>query len=326
MKKTATAPANIAFIKYWGKTNENLRLPANSSISMNLDKCTTTTTVEFNPKYKTDSFNFLGEKITQKEIKRVIKHLSRIRKLAKLNLKAKIVTQNSFPKSSGIASSASGFAALTLAATSAAGLKLSQKELSILARLGSGSACRSIPDGFCQWKKGNSSNSSYARSLYPADYWHIRNILLITSSSIKKTSSPKGMSNAASSPLFKNRLKTVKKRHQDLKKALNNKNFKSFGQVIEYDTLNMHAVMMTQKPSLFYWNKSTFNIIQNVLSWRNKGLSVYFTIDAGPNVHLIYLAKDEKKVYNKAKTIKGIKKIIINKPTQGAKIINNHLF
>src|SRR5690242_8011132 len=147
MKQTAVAPSNIAFVKYWGrKKEESLRLPANGSISMNLSNLLTTTTVEFNKNFDNDEVIFNGEK---EEIigNRAIAHIDRIRKFAKITTKAKVVTKNNFPTGTGLSSSASGFAALTVAASVAAGLKLSEKELSILARQGSGSACRSIPDG-----------------------------------------------------------------------------------------------------------------------------------------------------------------------------------
>jgi diphosphomevalonate decarboxylase len=146
MKATAKAPANIAFVKYWGKKDSSIRLPLNSSVSMNLDNVFTITTVEFSPYLAKDKIEIVGEKLSGEGIKRVVSHLDRIRKLAKIKQKARVKTKNNFPKGSGIASSASGFAALTLAATKAAGLDLSEKELSILARLGSGSACRSIPE------------------------------------------------------------------------------------------------------------------------------------------------------------------------------------
>jgi len=325
-KKTAIAPANIAFIKYWGKQDETLRLPLNSSISMNLDRCFTTTTVEFDKKYKTDSFQMLQNKQSKKEAGKVFRHLNRIRKIANTNLKAKIVTNNNFPKSSGIASSASGFAALTFAAVSSLNLSLSQKQLSILSRLGSGSACRSIPDGFTLWEKGTSSDSSYAVSLYPPSYWNLRDIILIVSQKGKETSSTKGMENIGSSPFFKTRLLTVQKNLTLIKKALNNKNFNRFGTILEQDAINMHAVMMTQTPPLFYWNNTTITIIKSIQLWRQENLPVYLTLDAGPNVHLICQQKDERKVNDKIKKLKGIKEIIVNKPAKGAHLINNHLF
>src|SRR3982074_336513 len=143
MKATALAPSNIAFIKYWGKKDEDLRLPENGSISMNLSNLLTTTTVEFDPNYKDDEIFINDDLDYLMARKRVIAHLDRIRSKAKIKDKAKVVSKNNFPSGTGLSSSASGFAALTVAAASAAGLKLSEKELSVLARLGSGSACRS---------------------------------------------------------------------------------------------------------------------------------------------------------------------------------------
>ncbi|HSA83846.1 MAG TPA: diphosphomevalonate decarboxylase, partial [Patescibacteria group bacterium] len=142
MKATAVAPSNIAFIKYWGKKDEILRLPENGSISMNLSNLLTTTTVEFSDSYKQDMVIYNGAKESLVG-NRAITHIDRIRKLAKIATNVKVVTENNFPSSTGLSSSASGFAALTVAASNAAGLKLSEKELSVLARQGSGSACRS---------------------------------------------------------------------------------------------------------------------------------------------------------------------------------------
>ena len=147
MKATAIAPSNIAFIKYWGKKDEDLKIPENGSISMNLSNLLTTTTVEFNSEFKEDSI-LVNNKVDVKETNKVIKHLDLIRKKANIFLKVKVVSKNNFPDGTGLSSSASGFAALTLAATKAIGLDLNEKELSSLARQGSGSACRSIPDGF----------------------------------------------------------------------------------------------------------------------------------------------------------------------------------
>jgi len=160
MKATAKAPANIASIKYWGRKDEKLRLPANDSISMNLSEVFTITTVEFSESYKKDEVKLVGKKLDRKEEKRIIDHLDRVRNLAKIKTFAKVVTKNNFPTGTGIASSASGFAALTVAAVKASGLEFSERQLSILARQGSGSACRSIPDGFVELKSGSSSDSS----------------------------------------------------------------------------------------------------------------------------------------------------------------------
>lgn len=326
MKSTAKAPANIAFIKYWGKKDRALRIPANDSISMNLSNAFTTTTVEFSSAYSSDEIYYGESKMDAEESVRVVNHLDRIRRLANGQIKAKIATQNSFPKGAGIASSASGFAALTLAATTALGLKLSEKELSILARLGSGSACRSITDGFVFWKAGNSDNDSYAYSLYSEKYWDLRDVIVVVSEDKKKTTSTKGHEDAGSSIFFEARIKNLPQRIVKLKEALRNKDIEKFGELVEKEAIELHTIMMTQNPPLFYWNSATLEIISRVRQWRENGLIVYFTIDAGPNVHLICEGKEEKRVLEKIKELDFVKYVIINSPSVGARITDKHLF
>lgn len=309
MKATAKAPANIAFIKYWGRKDARLRLPFNASISMNLSECTTTTTVEFSSEYTQDVVTEGFDK------KRIIEHIDRLRKLAGIQHRVHVTTKNSFPSSAGIASSASGFAALTVAAAAALGLKLRELELTSLARLGSGSASRSIPDGFVKWE------GSFAYSLYPPEYWDILDVLVIVEQTKKDVSSSEGHEGVATSPDFGKRLETVSGRIERIEEALRTKNFQLFGEVTEEDCLDMHHVMQTQNPPLFYWNDTTKRITDAAAGWRASGLPVYFTIDAGPNVHLMCEGKDEKKVTQAVKTIKGIKEIIVNKPSKGARVV-----
>jgi len=245
MKATAIAPANIAFIKYWGRKDAKLRLPYNPSVSMNLSACTTTTTVEFLPEFKQDS---VSEGF---DTKRILAHIDMLRARADVMLRVKISTKNSFPASAGIASSASGFAALTVAGAAALGLKCTEQELTGLARLGSGSACRSIPDGFVKW------DGEYAYSLYPPEYWDIWDILVIVNTHTKKISSSEGHARVTTSPWFKQRLATVPERILRFEEALKTKNFQLFGNIIEEDCLDMHHVMQTQNPPLLYWSDTT---------------------------------------------------------------------
>lgn len=329
MKTTVVAPANIALIKYWGKKNDELRLPLNSSISMNLSNCYTTTTVEFSRDFLQDDFKYLireEEFSDVKEEKRVFLQVDMIRKLAKIKEKVKIRTQNSFPKGAGIASSASGFAALTYALVLALNLQLSKKEVSILARIGSGSACRSIPDGFVIWEKGLNSNNSYARSLYPSGYWRLCDLVVLINSQKKKTASTKGMENCFTSPFMKTRLATLPKRIRAVYAGLKNKNFQILGEALEEDAMNMHAVMMTQKPPLFYWEPTTLDLVKNIVLWRNEGPMVYFTIDAGSNLHLIFEEKNKDTVLHKIQSYNSKLKYIYNTVSDGARTTDRHLF
>lgn len=333
MKATAIAPANIAFIKYWGKKDEALRLPLNSSISMNLSNAYTTTTAEFSKAFPQDTINVASDTsfttfthVLKNSELRIIAHLDRMRKLKGTDMRARVVTKNSFPAGAGIASSASGFAALTVAAAAALDLSVSEKELSILARLGSGSACRSIPDGFVMWEEGNSSETSYAHSLYPPGHWDLRDIVAVVQSKPKEVGSTSGMEAARTSPFLEARLAAIPGRIARVKKALEQKDIHALGNVIEEDCLDMHAVMQSQKPPLNYLTDETREIINAVRRWRSGGLAVCFTIDAGPNVHLICEGKDEQVISKKASEISGVQQIIVNKPARGARIVTEHLF
>lgn len=325
MKATAVAPSNIAFIKYWGKKNEALRLPENGSISMNLSNLLTTTTVEFNPDFKEDEIIINGQK-EENGGNRAIKHLDRIRKIAKINLKAKVETRNNFPTGTGLSSSASGFAALTVAASATAGLKLSEKELSILARQGSGSACRSIPDGFIEWLDGDTSGTSYGVSIYPHDYWDIADVVAIVSRNKKEVSTTEGQKLASSSPFFPVRLSKIKNKINLIKKYMKNKDFVEFGELVEAEALELHAIMLTSTPSLIYLLPGSLRIMYMVKKWRQEGLPVYFTVNTGQDIHLICQRKNAEEISRKALEVSEVQKTIINYPGQGARLIKDHLF
>ncbi|MBI4008685.1 diphosphomevalonate decarboxylase [Candidatus Roizmanbacteria bacterium] len=326
MKATVIAPSNIAFVKYWGKKDEKLRLPENGSISMNLDNLLTTTTVEFKPSLKLDEMTIDGKKELGTGLERVVRQLDRIRNIANINEKAKISSKNNFPRGTGLSSSASGFAALTLAASRAAGLTLNEKELSILARYGSGSACRSIPDGFVEWLDGNSSETSYSVSLFAANYWKILDIVLIISQKEKETLTTEGQKLAKSSPFFPIRIHKINEKISRVKKLIQHRKFKEFGELIEAEALELHAIMLTSTPSLIYWLPKTVEIMLKVKQWRREGIDIYFTVNTGQNIHLIIEEKNKDNILKRLKEVSNITKIVVNKPAVGARLINNHLF
>ena len=326
MKATAIAPTNIAFTKYWGKKDEVLRLPENGSVSMTLSSLLTTTTVGFSPDFKRDQININGGSVEEGEAERVIKHLDRVRKMAGINLKAKVVSNNNFPIGTGLSSSASGFAALTLAAVAAAGLKLSVKELSILARQGAGSACRSIPGGFVEWLDGNTSETSYAVQIFPPNYWKIADMVALVSTGKKEVPSSLGMKSAKSSPFMKLRLSRMKEKNKLVKKFIKERNFKALGGLTEQEALELHTIMLTQYPPLIYWTPGTLQIMKLVSHWRKEGIPVYFTINTGQDIHLICEQKNIDKVKNKLKELDFVKNIIINIPGEGTRLTDKHLF
>ncbi|MBI1863547.1 diphosphomevalonate decarboxylase [Candidatus Microgenomates bacterium] len=325
MKKTAVAPSNIAFIKYWGRKDEELRLPENGSISMCLSRLTTTSTVEFNESFLKDEIVINGT-IEEREASRVVKHLDRVRKIAGIPLFAKVVAANNFPTGTGLSSSASGFAALTLAACAATGITMNEQELSILARQGSGSACRSIPSGFVEWLDGDTSESSYAHSLYPPGYWDIADIVAIVSEGRKDVATSQGMKLFGTSPFSEARKSGIPQKIVEIKDALSKKDFTKFGEISEAEALNMHAVMLTSCPSLIYWTPGTLRLMKLVKQWRTEGVEVYFTINTGQDIHLLVQGADVHKISEKLKELEFVKETIVNKPSAGAQLITEDLF
>jgi diphosphomevalonate decarboxylase len=320
-KATAIACANIAFIKFWGKRDAELNLPANSSLSMNLDRLTTVTTVEFSPDFDDDLVILDGQEVRGETRQRIVAHLDRVRAMAGLRARARVISENSFPTDAGLASSSSGFAALSLAASKAAGLELSQRELSILARFGSGSACRSVPGGFCEWEAGTSSQESFARQIAPPEHWDLRDVIAIVSRARKRVGSTEGHSRAPTSHLYPARVASVADRLAQAKAALLEKDLASLGPLIEEDAISMHAVMMTSRPPIYYWLPGSIQLIHQVQNWRAEGLEVYFTFDAGPNVHLICQAADQAEVEKRLKDIEDVLEVIVSGPGPGARVI-----
>jgi diphosphomevalonate decarboxylase len=287
MQASALAHPNIAFIKFWGLSNENQRIPANGSLSMNIDCLNTQTSVEFDPALEADVLIIDNQEISGIGLKRVQFFLDRIRQLAGKNLHARIISENNFPMGAGLASSASGFAALTLAATTALGLELPERELSALARFGSGSACRSIPGGFVEWIVDPDTGETFAQSIAPANQWNLVDCIAILSHTHKPVGSEAGMRRAISSPLQKARVADADRRLELCRKAILSRDFAALAEITELDSNLMHAVMMTSNPPLYYWEPGSLAIMQAVKTWQAEGLEVTFTLDAGPNVHLI---------------------------------------
>ncbi len=325
MKATAKAPANIAFIKFWGKKDSKLNIPFSNTLSVSLDNVFTITTVEFSKEFKKDSIEIDGEKKLAEQ-DRLMNHLDNIRKVAKTDLKARVVSKNNFPNSSGLASSASGFAALSLAGTTALGLNLSEKELSALARLGSGSAARSIPGGFVEWNQGTSHKSSYAHTIFPADHWDLSAIIVMITSEKKDVSTTKGHGITTTSPFFKLRIKNLPARVAKMKKAIKERDIISFGEILEEECLEFVTMSLTANPYIIYWEPATIRIMKECKKLRDQGLTPYFTMDAGPQPVIYCLKKDAKKISDKLSKTEGVIKTIICNPSAGAKITGGHLF
>lgn len=318
----ARAHSNIAFIKYWGNINHALRLPANSSISMNLRDLHTTTTVEWSENLQQDRLMINGTQADEQARVRVSNHLELIRQRLDLSLCAKVESENNFPMGTGIASSASSFAALTLAAVSATGMTLSEKELSILARRGSGSASRSIPSGFVEWYAGATHEESYAETFVDHGYWDLVDVIAIVSKSHKKTGSTQGHQTADTSVLNEVRVSTAIDRLKSVKDAIKTRNFMQFADVVEEDSNLMHSVMMTSRPPLFYWQPLSIAIMTAIRDWRETdGLQACYTLDAGPNVHCICIRKDAEEVKSRLESMSEEVDIRVSPAGRGAYLI-----
>lgn len=326
-KTTAQAHSNIALVKYWGKGNESLKIPVNSSVAIALDNLTTTTTVEFREDMETDQVELVGDGFKSGEVEKVSKHLDRVREMANISLKAKVVSQNSFPKAAGMASSASGFAALSVAVASAAGLTLSEKDLSILARQGSGSASRSVPGGVSVWHAGTSNETSFAEPInYPKE-WDLHVLLVMAEdTTVKKVGSTEGMALSRTSPYFKIAVEEAEKDILRLLEAMKNGDWRAFGKVIEDECFRLHMLCMTTTPNILYWRGVTVEIFQKLLKIREGGVEAFFTVDAGPHVHVVCKGNDVEKVEKALSEISGIKTIIKCGIGEGAKITDKHLF
>ncbi len=326
LSAVACAHPNLALVKYWGQRDAALNLPANGSISLNLSGATTTTQVIFDAGQAEDRVEINGRLADTAARERVMAHLDRVRALAGVTSRAQVISSNDFPADAGVASSAAAFAALSLAATRALGLELDERRLSILARKGSGSACRSIPGGFVEWVAGDDDASSYAFSLASADFWDLRVVTVAWPGMRKRLSSLQGHRAAPTSPFYAARLAAVGRTLTEVRTALLTRDFAALGRAAEREAASLHAIAMTSTAKAYPWLSGllyaapeTLRLVQDVQSWREDGLQVYVTLDAGPSVHLLCLGDDEAAV--RAAVVTAVSephRVIISRPGRGA--------
>ena len=318
---SAIANPNIAFIKYWGNRDDALRLPASGSISMNLDDLETRTSVTWESTLGTDNLILNGVPALGPALDRVISFLDIVRAMAGSSLRALVTSENNFPMGTGIASSASAFAALALAASRAAGLVLGEQELSRLARRGSGSACRSVPGGFVEWQAGNEDADSFAFTITPASHWDLVDCIIILSSEHKATGSARGNTLARTSPLQAARIADAPRRLNICRRAILERDFSTFAGIVELDSTLMHAVMMTSTPALYYWKPETLALLQLIREARMQGLHACTTVDAGPNVHVICEADAAANVLRLVGSQPGVREVRCARPGGAAYLL-----
>ncbi|MGV8049043.1 MAG: diphosphomevalonate decarboxylase [Anaerolineaceae bacterium] len=321
LKATAVAHPNIAFIKYWGNRDVQLRLPLSGSLSMCLDGLLTSTCVCFDRQIPGDSFCLNGIEQSGEGLVRVSNFLDHVRQLAGQDLPARVNSVNSFPSGAGIASSASAFAALALAASHAIGLRLEEQALSRLARLGSGSACRSVPGGYVEWLPGTGDLDSYAVSIAPPEHWDLLDLVVILDRGHKQVGSSAGHDLAQTSPLNNLRLAGASARLEECKQAILRRDFERLAPVVEADSQWMHAVMRTSTPSLIYTTTATETVLRDVKSWRKHGHAVCATVDAGPNVHVLAQAEELEWAQTTLRERPEVLEVMVARPGDGAQLV-----
>ncbi|MEM0899692.1 MAG: diphosphomevalonate decarboxylase [Pseudomonadota bacterium] len=288
---TAYAPSNIALAKYWGKRDTILNLPCNSSLSISLGTWGTETTIE---PAERDEVILNGETlaIDTAFVRKTLAFADLFRGANKTPLH--ISTVNTVPTAAGLASSASGFAALTKALCGTFALDLTEIEMSLIARLGSGSAARSFWHGFVKWNVGEAEDGNDSRGVPLGIEWpEFRIAILHVDSSQKKVSSRDGMNHTVeTSPLFKAWPALAERDCSTIEKAIKDRDFQTVGETAEANALAMHATMQAARPSFSYLTSRTWGVLERLWQAREEGLHAYATMDAGPNVKLLFLADE----------------------------------
>ena len=306
------ARSNIALVKYWGKADAALNIPAVGSISITLDGLWTDTEIRFDDSLNADRLVLNGTERAD-QLDRVSRCLDLVRAQAGTESKAWVTSENNFPTGAGLASSASGFAALVGAATAALEFDCPPRELSILARRGSGSAARSLFGGFVEMHKGEAADGSdsFAEPLLAAPDWPLSVLVAITEKSEKAVGSGPGMAlSAQTSPFYKDWVTSHPPDLDAARDAIAARDFSALADVSEWSCLKMHASAMSTVPPLLYWNGATVDCLNRVRALRADGVPVFFTIDAGPQVKAVCLPGAEEDVRRAIESVPGVREVL----------------
>lgn len=315
---TARAGANIALVKYWGKRDSALNLPAAGSISLTLSGLESRTTVTPDPSITADRLSLDG---VESDNSRVSGVLDLLRQMADTTIPCRVETANNFPTGAGLASSASGFAALVVAAAVAFRLDLTRRKMSELARMGSGSAARSIFGGFVEMDAGSRPDGSdaVAHPLLNADDWPLEVVVAVTDAGGKAVGSRDGMNHTMqTSPFYPAWVDSVGHDLGVAREAIAARDFDALAVIAEHSALKMHASMLAARPGLMYWNPATLACLHAVRALRSEGAGVFFTIDAGPQVKAICLPGEGERVAEILRGQPGVNKVLLTGLGEGA--------
>jgi len=317
----AVAHSNIALAKYWGKRDVERNLPDVPSLSMTLAALSTVTRVAFDPGLTSDQFVLNGQLQSAPAAAKVCALLDRVRRAAGIEARARVDSENDFPTASGLASSASGFAALALASSRAAGLRWSAAALSDLARASSASAARSIFGGFVALEAG--ATEAHTLSAGGAAQ-QLMMVVAVTDPGPKVIGSSIAMQlTQASSPYYASFRSSAPAVYAEVRAALESGDLERLGTAMEHSTLLMHACMLAARPALWYWNAGTLAAVERVRELRHGGTFAYFTIDAGPHVKVLTTVDHGARVSAALSSVPGVLRVIVSGIGAGARVLED---
>lgn len=321
MKATAVAHPIQGLVKYHGLKKPKQRIPYHDSISVCIQALTTITTVEASDSLKKNEIIINGKELTVRDRERVEIVLNTLKNLANFSGSFKVVSQNSLKTGKGLGFSASGFAALGLAASKALGLDLNVVSLSETVRLGAGSSTRSLAGGFAIWY-ADKNGRSYAGQLNAPENMNFSMVIVPIYSKVK---TDEAHAEVLSSPLFKARLRNVHGLLEAMKEAIWKGDVATIGRLAEEDTLNLHAITMTGKSHMVLWEPETVRIIKEVIRMREEGISAWYSIDTGPSVFINTYAENSEAIAKRLRGI-GFENVIISEVGGKPFLTSSHLF
>lgn len=318
---TARANVNVALIKYWGKRDDSLNLPATGSISLTLDGLWVEASCCFGGTGP-DLCEIDGDASPTDDGARVGRFVNLVRAEAGIDAPVRVRTSSGVPKGVGLASSAAAFASLALATSRAAGLRLEPPALSVLARRGSGSASRSIFGGLVEWHRGDAADGrdSFAEPLLAPTAWDLRMVVAVTSTARKSVSSREGMRRAATSPLYPAWVDGAEADLAEARRAIAARDLEALGQIAEHSALKMHAVGMAARPPLLYWRGATIECVHRVWALRAEGIHGWVTIDAGPQVKVLCAPSDSEAIAAALRDVPGVERVLTCSPGTGVEV------
>jgi diphosphomevalonate decarboxylase len=315
----AVAHANIALAKYWGKAAGGANLPAVPSLSLTLAGLVTRTRVTVDATLGEDQVSLDGEAAAFRATERVVRLLAEVRALAGTQAFARVESVNEFPTAAGLASSASGFAALALAASSAYGVGLSPREQSAMARRASASAARSIFGGFVEL----GALAESAEPLLSGADFPLRMLIAVTVRGPKSVGSTEGMQRTRdTSPYYAGWLAAAPEVFSRARRAVLSRDLEALGAAMEESALMMHASMLAARPAIVYFAPATLAAMAAVRELRQAGTPAYFTMDAGPHVKVLCRPEDEARVTAALVVVPGVERVIPSGPGEGARILD----